>query len=106
MNSNFRPPVDYLRREAAALQTAICIGCGCSEFEPCISDTLETCTWVECELGPLCSFCAEMAAQMYDCADNLLLVGEPEPADELSPLVQLASDADCDAFLRARRAVA
>lgn len=75
----------------------ICIGCGCSEFNACVRDGGETCSWVPCDEGPLCSFCAEMALEMAERDE------EPE-ASEYEPLVELASDAQCDAFLRARRA--
>lgn len=75
----------------------ICIGCDCSEFDPCIDELGETCAWVFHPDGPLCSFCAEVAAGVRD-ADDI------EEALDDQPLVQLASDAQCDAFLRGRRA--
>lgn len=95
MNPAFTPPPDYARREVAA--TKVCIGCGCSELNPCTEGYGNTCSWVPCDEGPLCSFCAEIAFAMA------ARDAGKEDSDH-QPLVQLASDAQCDAFLRARRA--
>jgi hypothetical protein len=69
-----------------------CIGCGCTDSNACVDPlTGETCAWVDCDTGPLCSFCAESIEGL-------------EEEDE--PLVELVSDAEADRFLRARRASA
>ncbi len=59
-----------------------CRVCGCTEFEPCISDGGETCAWIE---EDLCDFC---------------------DAETDGRMVKVFSEGDLNAVLAARRRAA
>jgi hypothetical protein len=75
-----------------------CVVCGCSEFDPCIDTVTGTiCAWARRGAAPLCTFCAEIAAD----AGAAFKRGFEEP-DQDEPMVQLYSAGQATEFLRER----
>lgn len=73
----------------------VCRICGCSEFQPCILEaTGETCAWAD-ETRTICDFCADLGHAMHAALDQGM---ESEDAEE--PRVVLATEGECDRFIR------
>jgi len=82
---------------ASAPIHGICQSCGCSDFNPCISDGGEACAWANRE-HTLCDFCDQMAGDLHAALDEGL-------RDDEGPLIIPATEAECDQYIRAMRGV-
>lgn len=96
----------------------ICMLCACAEFDPCLDENGEPCSW--CHLAPgviaiarrgVCSFCAAENADMMLSLARVTFAGLRQAVlsgqiqSELPrTLVALASEAEADQLIRARRA--
>jgi len=76
----------------------ICSVCGCSELDPCYEKDYGLCGWAN-EDRTICTRCAREII-----ARNLAEDGDEEPM--VAPRVIAATEAECDRFIRARRAAA
>jgi len=76
-----------------------CIFCECTDLEPCIDrETGETCGWALLGDKPVCSFCAEIR--------EVLATEAIAAADPAEPLVEVYSEGEANAFIRAMGASA
>jgi hypothetical protein len=73
----------------------VCCICGCSEFQPCISEGGDVCAWANRE-RTLCTFCAELNRDMHAALDEGL-------RDDEAPLIVGATEAECDRYIRETR---
>ena len=72
-------------------QPGVCHICGCSQFDACVDpETGETCGWANAE-ATLCTFCDEK------------LRAAAGPPDAREPLIVLATEGECNQYIRTLR---
>lgn len=93
------------RGKTKATPVRSCACCGCTDITPCVCLDSQPCHWVEPDL---CSGCVEGGPQL---AYELRAGGYHELAERViaahmatAPLVELATEGEMNAILRARRA--